>query len=252
MFVLTGCEAIQPQNGPLFNDISNYVLTLQSAQKPTNGDSTSAAKSNEEPPAKKRKLEEVPADTSQQPQSSGPRRTILEAREISFSLPQRKKLHLGIVQYGSHLNDSNSTFAIQARNPTTNQVEFEYTTSAFAYALRLPVPEKNQKQYNFCLIPHPDNAVTTEALIWTVNHGPLKSCKIDDPDLAKIAPGPEDVLENALGFVLEKTGLKLTFPSEDEFASAVRESHRKNDVTYHVKAHRGSKEGMSTTTWTLT
>lgn len=168
---------------------------------------------------------------------------MLEAREVTFTLPLRKKLHLGIVQYGSSLGDKDGTFAIQARNPATNQVEFEHPTSSFSYAVRLPVPEKNQKQYNFCLLPSTEKASSVEPIIWTVNHGPLKSCKIEDPDLAKIAPGPDDVLENALNHVLQKTGLQLTLPSEKEFASAIRESHRKSDIAYHVKAFRGSKEG---------
>lgn len=228
----------------MFDDIGNYILSLRSTSNVSNGNISNEVNSGSEPPAKKRKLDEPTTHAEpQQTTPSGQRRTILEAREISFTLPQRKKLHLGIVQYGSSLHDSKSTFAIQARNPTSNQVEFEYPTSSFAYAVRLPIPEKNQKQYNFCLIPHPDKAASTETLIWTVNHGPLKSCKVDDPDLTKIAPAPDNILENALGFVLEKTGLKLTFPTEAEFASAIRESHRKNDVTYHVKAHRGSKEG---------
>ena len=200
----------------------------------------------DEPPSKKRKLDEpaVNGQHSQSGASSGSKRVLLEAREITFTLPQRKKLHLGIVQYGSSLEDKSSTFAIQARNPATSNVEFEYPTSSFAYALRLPVPEKNQKQYNFCLLPATEKASSVEPMIWTVNHGALKSCKIEDPDLAKIAPGQDDVLENALNHILQKSGIKLTLPSEKEFASAIRESHRKNDIAYHVKAFRGSKEGF--------
>ena len=200
----------------------------------------------DEPPSKKRKLDEPAANGQhfQSGASGGSRRVLLEAREITFTMPQRKKLHLGIVQYGSSLEGKNSTFAIQARNPATNNVDFEYPISSFAYALRLPVPEKNQKQYNFCLLPATEKASSVEPMIWTVNHGPLKSCKIEDPDLAKIAPGQDDVLENALNHILQKSGIKLILPSENEFASAIRESHRKNDIAYHVKAFRGSKEGF--------
>jgi hypothetical protein len=39
------------------------------------------------------------------------------------------------------------------------------------------------------------------------------------------------------------TGKEVIFPDADEFASAVPESHRKGEKAYHVKAHRGSKEG---------
>ena len=109
--------------------------------------------------------------------------------------------------------------------------------------MRLPVPEKQQKQYNFCLVPKSQDTSKAEPIIWTVNHGPLKSCTVEDAALANIAQGSEDILENALSHILSRTGVELTFPSEKEFASAVREAHRKNDIAYHVKAHRGSKEG---------
>jgi hypothetical protein len=39
------------------------------------------------------------------------------------------------------------------------------------------------------------------------------------------------------------TGKNVILPDAGEFASAVPESHRKGDKAYHVKAHRGSKEG---------
>ncbi|KAK5937898.1 hypothetical protein PMZ80_010027 [Knufia obscura] len=232
-----------PQYGKLFDDIGKYVLSIRSDPGGVNGASNDTPA--DEPPSKKRKLDEPGANgqPAQSGASSGPRRVLLEAREVTFTLPLRKKLHLGIVQYGSRLEEKNSTFAIQARNPATNQVEFEHSTSSYAYALRLPVPEKNQKQYNFCLLPSSEKAASVEPIIWTVNHGPLKSCKVEDEDLAKIAPGPDDVLENAFNHILQKTGIKLILPSEKEFASAIRESHRKNDIAYHVKAFRGSKEG---------
>jgi len=110
-----------------------------------------------------------------------------------------------------------------------------------AYALRLPVPEKAQKQYNFCLLPK--NESTAEPLIWTVNHGPLKSCHISSQELAKVTADPERVLEHALDMVFQRTGVSLTYPTENEFASARPESHRKGDKAYHVKAFRGSKDG---------
>lgn len=200
-----------------------------------------------EPPSKKRRLDEDTSTSTAKP--TGERKLLLEAREISFSLPQRKKLHLGFVQYGSSITAHDTTFAVQGRSAATNQVEFEYPLKNFAHALRLPVPEKATKQYNFILLPASENAASVEPVIWTINHGPLKSCKIEDETLAKLAPGPENVLEDALKYLLGVTGVMLMLPDEKEFASAVRESHRKNDVTYHVKAHRGSKEGKTSPEW---
>lgn len=234
-----------PEQAGLFTDIGNFILRRDAAHSTSNGTSHIPAASPDEPPSKKRRLEGESdhSNTSQSQISSGPGKLVFEARDISFSLPQRKKLHLGILEHGSA--GGKSSFSIQLRNPATNQVESTYSLDSYAYALRLPVPEKNQKQYNFCLLAAPERATTTEPIIWTVNHGPLKSYKIESPELRTAAPGPDDVLENTLNFCLQRSGIQLTLPSEKEFASAVRESHRKNDVAYHVKAFRGSKEGES-------
>ncbi|KAK4944179.1 hypothetical protein LTR10_016292 [Elasticomyces elasticus] len=220
-----------PQYGPLFDDIARYHL-----------ESEANGISEDGPASKKRKLGNgsLPITTTQ---TNQPREVILEARDISFSLPQRKKLHLGIAQYGTDINASTTTFAVYTRNPTTNEVDTEVPIDRFAYALRLPVPEKATKQYNFCLLPKSD-ATQTDPMIWTVNHGPLKSCHIPNPVLAKIASGPDDILETALDFILKKAGISLTFPTAEEFASATPESHRKSDKAYHVKAFRGSKDGF--------
>jgi hypothetical protein len=169
---------------------------------------------------------------------------ILEVRDVSFSLPQRKKQHMGIAQYGADINAPSTKFAIYTRNPATNEVDMEVPLDRFAYALRLPVPEKTSKLYNFCLLPKSTGPQSTEPIIWTVNHGPLKSCHISNPVLAKIASGPEDVLETALDYILKKHGINLTFPTAAEFASATPEAHRKGEKAYHVKAFRGSKDGF--------
>lgn len=150
---------------------------------------------------------------------------------------------MGIAQYGTYINAPSTSFVIYARNPTTNDVDMEIPISQFAYALRLSVPEKATKQYNFCFLPKPDST-SSEPIIWTVNQGPLKSCNISNPVLAKIASGPEDVLETALDFILKKSGISLTYPTAEEFASATPESHRKGEKAYHVKAFRGSKDGF--------
>ena len=118
----------------------------------------------------------------------------------------------------------------------------EVPLSQFAYALRLPVPEKAAKQFNFVFLPKP--GTSTEPVICSVNAGPLKSFSIPNKELAQIAAGPEDVLECALGFVLRQSDACLSLPSPEEFYSATPESHRKGDKAYHVKAFRGSKDGF--------
>ncbi|KIX04660.1 uncharacterized protein Z518_05530 [Rhinocladiella mackenziei CBS 650.93] len=225
-----------PDYVDLFEDIAQYHVDSQTR----NG--ASASVGDDEPASKKRKLlnSSLPVSTAQKNQ---PREVILEARDISFSIPQRKKLHLGIIQYGTDINSPSTSFAIYTRNPATNEIDMEVPVNQFAYVLRLPVPEKAAKQYNFCLLPKSDSQFN-EPIIWTVNHGPLKSVQVSNPELAKIASGPEDILENVLDFVLKKNGISLTLPTAEEFASATTESHRKGDKAYHVKAFRGSKDGF--------
>lgn len=176
------------------------------------------------------------------PANSGPGTVIFEARDISFSLPMRKKLHLGLLEHVSQHGGERS-FSIQLRNPGTNQVESTHPLQQYSHVLRLPVPEKNQKQYNFCLIPSGQNNGSVEPIIWTVNDGPLKSYKIETEELRAVTSKPDHVLEDALNHALRSSGHKVVLPSDDEFVSAIRESHRKGDTTYHVKAFRGSKEG---------
>ncbi|OAL32793.1 hypothetical protein AYO20_07750 [Fonsecaea nubica] len=224
-----------PQHAPLFEDIASYHLHSHQV----NGSA------QDEPASKKRKLPDgssLPlAQTARK--SDQPREVVFEARDISFSLPQRKKLHLGIAQYGADINGADTKFAIYTRNPASNEVEMEVPLDQVTYALRLPIPEKAAKQYNFVLLLKPDSNNNTDAIIWAVSDGPLKSGHIPSSDLAKIAPGPDDMLENALGYLLQKSGKSLTLPTAEEFSSAKPESHRKGDKAYHVKAFRGSKDG---------
>lgn len=117
------------------------------------------------------------------------------------------------------------------------------------HVLHLPVPEKAQKQFNFCLLPDkgllPGESfpATAEPVIWTVNDGLTKAFEAIDPMLAGLEHGSESVLEQALTYVLAGQGVNITYPEKSEFASATAESHRKKDTAYHVKAFRGSKDG---------
>lgn len=78
--------------------------------------------------------------------------------------------------------------------------------------------------------------------MFTVNYGPLKNFEIVEPELRSMI-GSDSVLEDLLDAVMQKTGVKVTYPDEAEFVAAVPESHRKGEKAYHVKAFRGSKDG---------
>ncbi|KIV88541.1 hypothetical protein PV10_08216 [Exophiala mesophila] len=224
-----------PQYTPLFQDIAQYHLSTKSL---TSQDA--------EPATKKRKLNGISSSTT----TDITREPILQAKDISFTLPQRKKFHLGISQHGSDFHSPTTTFSISATNPTTNELEFEIPFSDFAHALRLPVPEKATRQFNFCLLPKPTSS-SADPLIWTVPDGPLKTLNISSGPLSEAATKraqSDDILGAVIDLLMSRSSSEgdkgLTLPNADEFASATPESHRKSDTAYHVKAFRGSKDGF--------
>lgn len=111
------------------------------------------------------------------------------------------------------------------------------------------MPEKAKKQHNFIIIPVHGDGVTPvpedlkgsvpEPIVWTFEEATGKNIvEGEDP-----GPGPmAEVIHHCL--IQAGTGKEVVFPDADEFASAIPESHRKGEKAYHVKAHRGSKEGM--------
>lgn len=52
------------------------------------------------------------------------------------------------------------------------------------------------------------------------------------------------VTEPELNQLLQPYGKHVIRPTEDEFASSIPQAHRKDEKAYHVKAHKGTKEGM--------
>lgn len=121
------------------------------------------------------------------------------------------------------------------------------------HILCLPVPEKTQRQFNFCIIPEhgdgispvPDHQLAFEPIVWTIPDGPPRTAYLGSgtPALesANLAETYESYLKRMLDDNLRHT--KVICPSEKEFVSPTPEAHRKGDKAYHVKAFRGSKEG---------
>ena len=121
----------------------------------------------------------------------------------------------------------------------------------------LPVPDKAQRQQNFVIFTNtavawkgfPDNIY--DQFVWTMNETQPK----DPKDLqvgaeyssSHLSPGNEDtyvtITTRCLNTVLKSIGKKVIVPDENQFASAIPQSHRKGEKAYHVKAHIGSKEG---------
>ncbi|KAF1835108.1 Rtt106-domain-containing protein [Decorospora gaudefroyi] len=219
-----------PTQSTLFRDISTYIL-----------DQTSAAPAD--PTTKKRKLQDssglqngAPATNRLTNSSSKAWRTY---PGVSFSIPQRKKFTLELLD-----QQDGGIRAIGANGSVECAIACKDVDQVFC----LPVPEKAKKQHNFVIIPvHGDGvapvpdewkASPPEPIVWTFEEATGKNV-VEGED-----PGPGLVAEAIHHCLIQAgTGKQVIFPDANEFASAVPENHRKGDKAYHVKAHRGSKEG---------
>ncbi|CAN9469308.1 unnamed protein product [Alternaria alternata] len=199
-----------PAQSTLFRDISTYIL---------NQTSQPAA----EPATKKRKIEESnPPQNGASASGGSLTSTATKAFKtypaVSVAIPQRKKFTLELLD--------KKDGGIRAIGANGN-VEFAIAWKDVDQVFCLPIPEKAKKQHHFIVIPlHGDGVAPV-------------------PDELKASP-PEPIVwtfEEATGKNILGTGKEVVFPDADEFASAVPESHRKGEKAYHVKAHRGSKEG---------
>ncbi|OAL47086.1 Rtt106-domain-containing protein [Pyrenochaeta sp. DS3sAY3a] len=224
-----------PTHNTLFRDISAYILSQGSQPAP-------------EPSTKKRKLQdpqpEIKAETNGAPTTSGSlfstaARAWRSYPAVSFSIPQRKKFTLELLD--------KKDGGIRAIGASGN-IEFAIAWKDVDQVFCLPIPEKAKKQHNFIIIPvHGDGvnpvpdalkASQPEPIVWTFEEATGKNIKEgEDPGPGQMAEGIHHCLIQA------GTGKEVVFPTADEFASATPESHRKGEKAYHVKAHRGSKDG---------
>ncbi|KAE8350035.1 hypothetical protein BDV28DRAFT_139910 [Aspergillus coremiiformis] len=231
-----------PQYIPLFEDIARYTSSLlaRNASTPVQPVETTT----DGPAAKKRKLQNGDGAGHAQPAGDLKANAPLQfyMQDVSFAVPQRKKLTLEITAGRGFL---------RARNQTSKAVEFGIHIDTIQHVLCLPVPEKNQKQFNFCIIPQyadginspPEGESAPEAMVWTVSDGSPKTAFSGDGQQIGINNGEtaENVVRRVLNENLRQT--KVVRPDEREFVSAMPEAHRKGEKAYHVKAFRGSKEG---------
>ncbi|KAL9604936.1 MAG: hypothetical protein Q9219_000124 [cf. Caloplaca sp. 3 TL-2023] len=195
----------------LFSDILAYIddssAALQSQQP----------NAQEEPKSKKRKLEFH--DTV----------AVDSIAEISFSVPQRKKLRL---ELGKNVDGG----AIRATNPATQEVEFAIPWSEVEHCVCLPVPEKAQPQYNYCVF----SRTSDEQILFTVPGHKIKPENITSESVID----PEESYKITVTRMLNKRlKTKVLEPDEKEFVSQVAQAHRKGERAVHVKAFKGTKDG---------
>ncbi|GME31625.1 hypothetical protein GTA08_BOTSDO00866 [Neofusicoccum parvum] len=230
-----------PQHQPLFSSISSYILQLRQAPPPTNGAAAG------EPAAKKRKIDgpeaqkaTVGAVGSWANSAAG---ADFALPDVSFSIPQRKKLNLQLVAAASARDSSGG--GIRVCSGGGANVEFGIGFKDVEQVFCLPIPEKAKRQWNFIVIPKnndgvntaPEGSAVAEQIVWTFQEPTNKELE------AGAEAGPEPMAERLNRF-LAPFGKSVVFPTKDEFQSTIPQSHRKGELGFHVKAFRGSKEGF--------
>ncbi|MCJ1433595.1 hypothetical protein MMC27_002958 [Xylographa pallens] len=233
------CDAAvtYPQLSNLFTGISKYVCELRVEAE--------AGVCAEGPVTKRRKLNGTDSRETENGLPNRPNGTksetmkadwpLVPAIEASFSVPQRKKLLLQVSR--------NRSEGIRALNPGNRQVEFGLRWKDIArkeHLVCLPVPEKAQATYNFCVFPTfgdgvsipPDSLLVHEPMVWTVPEVKVK-------DITEKPNYRRTVIE-AAGSV----NITVVEPSAEEFESQVQQALRMGEKSYHVKAFRGSKDGF--------
>lgn len=88
--------------------------------------------------------------------------------------------------------------------------------------------------------PVPEHLKTSppEPILWTFEEATGKNIREGED------PGPAPMAEAIHHCLIQAgTGKQVIFPEAEQFESAIPQSHRKGEKAYHVKGHRGSKEG---------
>ncbi|KAI9652746.1 MAG: hypothetical protein M1821_007820 [Bathelium mastoideum] len=248
----------------LFDEIAIHINTLKRR----------GATPSDEHPNKKRKIDDTVASTRNGVSNSYAR--VMEERgvragayytvkEVSFSVPQRKKLTLELsAESPDHHGLSHSdkkgytqtevlrTGEIRAVNPTSEEVEFGVGWQEI-------VPEKQQRTHNFLIIPTGNDGfshsagIDSDQIVFTLPETISKSASFDSSRAPSDLDGPSSPDADNESYVnatirhmnasLARYHKKVILPQEAEFASAVPQPHRKGEKAFHVKAFRGSKDG---------
>ena len=213
-----------PEHESLFGDIAHYIKHLQHAS------SHELLKSQDEQPSKKRKLEHRPIGTEKWDKG-----TVCEVADVSFSIPQRKKLNLSI--------NKSASGGIRAVNASGGS-EFGVNWDCVRDIVCLPVPEKAQAQYNFCIFSVTPDGLATDQTLWTVPDSVPKDGAFVGLTTSQPGETCRTLLITILNEALKPYKKRVKEPDKQEFASQVVQAHRKGEPAYHIKAFRGSKDGF--------
>lgn len=237
--MLDAGQRYQGELPALFGDIAQHVLATTTT---TTTSSRTVLPSN----AKKRKLDDVPLSGPANGSSTAisTPSVSFECKNVSFAVPARKKLKLQLVADAA----DSSRREVRVLNVQSHEVEYSISNAQIEQAFCLPVPEKQQRQWNFVLFPHPGattvEGMPCEQMVFTMNE-----TKPDDASSSTRATAEGDtyvsVTEPELNTLLQPYGKRVVRPTDVEFSSSIPQSHRRGEKAYHIKAHKGSKEGVN-------
>ena len=118
------------------------------------------------------------------------------------------------------------------------------------YICCLPVPDKAARQWNYCIFPVGGdglaNGSAADAIVFTIPDGAPKSASGDAMGSGYDTTSYLSLLADLFNALLKPSKARVSsieVPNEQIFHSALPQSHRKGEKAFHVKAHRGSKEG---------
>ncbi|KAH7149057.1 putative negative regulator of DNA transposition [Dactylonectria estremocensis] len=236
--------ADSPTRVALFNQIASHVYdTIQG---------------NGEPAHKKRRVDVDQANGSVNGSANGTKvnnsantitnaadeAVLLEIKEISVSVPQRKKLEICFTANHLYARVPGTTAPIPAITHAWTDIE---------YVFYLPVPEKTQVQHNYIVfprgtyLPSKTNPPTEEPLVFTVPSTAPKQGTIAGPEsgtAAAVSDTYKSLFHWALNRHLTPAGnVEIVSANTNKFHSMVKQPHRPNEKAVHVKAFRGSKDG---------
>ena len=225
----------------LFQDLADHFRPLDSskAQQPL-----VAGQIN----PKKRKLEDsiVVAPNGRTPARITAPSRVFACKDVSFQIPARKKLRLELVQDAVDRRNQE----VRLVNQTNGALEYALPEQQIEQAFAMAVPDKQARQVNFVLYPYAEassaEGATVEPIVFSVNET-LPSAEVVESNLDMVQEDDTyvSVVTRALNKMLTTDGKKIVKPTEAEFTSGVPQPHRKGEKAYHVRAHRGSKEGRS-------
>ncbi|ROT38267.1 Rtt106-domain-containing protein [Sodiomyces alkalinus F11] len=170
---------------------------------------------------------------------------LLEIKELSVSVPQRKKFDLCFTENHFYARAPGTKAPVQGICHAWTDIE---------YAFYLPVPEKAQVQHNYILfprgscLPSKTETPTAEPLVFTIPATAPKQGTVLGPeagDATAVSDSYRTLFDWALTKHLRSAGnpAEIVSANPARFHSMARQPHRPNEKAVHVKAFRGSKDG---------